>query len=153
MRCAHAEQGLSLMNVTLSSRTHSRWNVFLHLNTYRPHRDARKIVVGDLTHDGVAETVVVHTIESQGGSNNYTQYLAVFARHGGKLSVVTHAEVGGKSVRSVELASIEDDAIRLDTLGYAEGRVVLSEYKGHDALCPRGPGAARTEAWWLARAA
>ncbi len=30
MRCAHAEQGLSLMNVTLSSRTHSRWNVFLH---------------------------------------------------------------------------------------------------------------------------
>jgi len=30
VRCAHAEQGLSLMNVTLSSRTHSRWNVFLH---------------------------------------------------------------------------------------------------------------------------
>jgi hypothetical protein len=82
------------------------------------YREARKVAVGDLTHDGVPETVVLYTIEGQGGSNLYIQYLAVFSRQKGKLSAVTRAEVGGKSARSVELRSVEDDAILLDTLGY-----------------------------------
>jgi hypothetical protein len=82
------------------------------------YRDARKVGGGDLTHDSAAETVVLYTIEGQLGSNNYVQYLTVFAREGGRLSPVATAEVGGKSVRSVELRSIEVSAIDLDTLSY-----------------------------------
>jgi len=82
------------------------------------YREARKVVVGDLTHDGVPETVVLYTIEGQGGTNLHIQYLAVFSRQRGKLSAVTHADVGGKSVRSVELRSVEHNAILLETMGY-----------------------------------
>lgn len=82
------------------------------------YRDARKVVAGDLTHDGAPETVVLYTIESQGGSNLYIQYLAIFVRHSGKLSPLTHVEVGGKSVRSVELRSVEGNSILLDTMSY-----------------------------------
>lgn len=82
------------------------------------YREARKVVAGDLTHDGTPETVVLYTIESQGGRNLYIQYLAVFARRNGKLSPLAHVEVGGKSVRSVELTSIENNSIVLDTMSY-----------------------------------
>ena len=82
------------------------------------YRDARKIVSGDLTNDGTLEILVLYTIESQGGRNLYIQYLAVFARRKGKLSPLTHTEVGGKSVRSVELKSVEDNSIVLDTMSY-----------------------------------
>lgn len=89
-----------------------------HRERGEEYPEARKVVVGDLTHDGTPETVVLYTIESQGGRNLYIQYLAVFSRRNGKLSAITHAEVGGKSVRSVELASIENNWILLDTMSY-----------------------------------
>jgi len=82
------------------------------------YRSARKVVIGDLTRDSAAETVVLYTIEGQLGSNNYVQYLTVFAREGGRLSPVATAKVGGKSERSVDLRSIEASAIELDTLSY-----------------------------------
>src|ERR1041385_8478333 len=66
------------------------------------YSEARKVVSGDLTHDGQPETVVLYTIEGQGGSNLHIQYLAVFARRNGKLSPLTHMDVGGKSTRGVE---------------------------------------------------
>lgn len=80
--------------------------------------DARKVLTGDLTHDGQPETVVLYTIEGQGGSNLHIQYLAVFVRRKGKLSLLTHADVGGKSTRGVELTSIENNSILLGTLNY-----------------------------------
>jgi len=52
------------------------------------------------------------------GGNLYIQYLAVFVRRNGNLSLLTHIEAGGKSVRSVELKSIENNAILLDTMSY-----------------------------------
>jgi len=82
------------------------------------YREARKGVTGDLTHDGVPETVVLYTIEGQHGSNLHIQYLAVFVRREGKLTPLTHADVGGKSARGVELTSIEENSILLDTLDY-----------------------------------
>ena len=82
------------------------------------YREARKVVTGDLTHDGQPETVVLYTIEGQGGSNLHIQYLAVFARRNGKLSPLTRIDVGGKSTRGVELVSVENDSIMLDTLNY-----------------------------------
>jgi hypothetical protein len=82
------------------------------------YQDARKVVSGDLTHDGQPETVVLYTIEGQGGSNLHIQYLAVFLRRNGKLSPLTHMDVGGKSTRGVELISVENNSILLDTLNY-----------------------------------
>ena len=82
--------------------------------------DARKVVAGDLNGDGVPETVVLYTIESQGGSNNYIQYLAVFARRDGHLVAVTHTPVGGKSRRSVDLGTINNRRVNLETLSYSE---------------------------------
>jgi hypothetical protein len=80
--------------------------------------DARKVVTGDLTHDGQPETVVLYTIEGQGGSNLHIQYLAVFLRRNSKLSPLTHMDVGGKSTRGVELISVKNNSILLDTLNY-----------------------------------
>ena len=80
------------------------------------YEDARKIETGDLNGDGVPETVVLYTIESQGGSNNYIQYLAVFARRDGQLVAVTHTPVGGKSRRSVDLGTVNNRRVTLETL-------------------------------------
>jgi hypothetical protein len=81
--------------------------------------DARAIVLGDVNHDGIADVVVLYTIEGQGGGNNYVQYLAVFLRRSTKLVGISHASVGGKSSRSVELTTITNNEIRLQTLSYA----------------------------------
>lgn len=82
------------------------------------YREARKVVNGDLNNDSIAETIVLYTIESQRGSNNYVQYLAVFVRRSGALLPLTRTAVGGKSRRSVEDVSIEHNAIQLSTLDY-----------------------------------
>jgi hypothetical protein len=84
------------------------------------YEDARKIETGDLNGDAVPETVVLYTIESQGGSNNYIQYLAVFARRDGHLVAVTHTPVGGKSRRSVDLDTVNNRRVDLKTLSYAQ---------------------------------
>lgn len=83
------------------------------------YRGARKIVVGNLTGDAAAQTVVLYTIEGQNGSNDYVQYLAVFAHRPNGLTALTHAAAGGKSERAVELSGIANGAIVLTTLGYA----------------------------------
>jgi hypothetical protein len=82
------------------------------------YREVRKVVVGDVTHDGVAETIVLYTIEGQGGTNLHIQYLAVFTRHQGKLSALTYTELRGKSLGSAELTSVEDNSILLNTMSY-----------------------------------
>ena len=98
------------------------------------YREARKVVVGDLTHDGVPETVVLYTIEGQRGTNRSIQYVAVFARRNGNLTPLRHAEMGSKSVAAVKLQSVENDAIVLDTLSYGP----------KDAnCCPSIPGTTR----------
>lgn len=80
----------------------------------------RKVLTGDLNHDGVADAAVLFTIEGQNGSNNYVQYLAVFLRRNGRLVYAAHAAVGGKNRRSIELDSIKDNVIFLDTTAYAK---------------------------------
>src|SRR5262245_13832590 len=82
------------------------------------YREARKVVTGDLTHDGEPETVLLYTIEGQRGSNLHIQYLAVFVRRNGKLSPLTHVDVGGKSTRGIELTYVENNSILLTTLNY-----------------------------------
>jgi len=78
----------------------------------------RKTIDGDLNHDGVADVAVLYTIEGQGGSNNYIQYLAVFLRKNGKLVYAAHREVGGKNNRGMEITSIKDNAMLFDTTAY-----------------------------------
>ena len=98
------------------------------------YREARKTIIGDLTHDGVPETVVLYTIEGQRGTNRSLQYLAVFARRNGKLMPLTRAEMGSKSVATVDLRSVENGTIVLGTLSYGP----------KDAnCCPSVPGTTR----------
>jgi len=80
----------------------------------------RKLITGDLNHDGVPDLAVLFTIEGQNGTNNYVQYLAVFLRKSGHLVYAAHMPVGGKNRRSMDLISIRDNVIFLDTTAYAK---------------------------------
>ena len=80
----------------------------------------RKTIEGDLNHDGAADVAVLYTIEGQGGSNNYIQYLAVFVRKKTGLVFAARTPVGGKNRRGMELTSIKDNVIYFDTTGYAD---------------------------------
>ena len=80
----------------------------------------RKIVTGDLNRDGAPDAAVLFTIEGQNGTNNYIQYLAVFLRKKGRLVFAAIQPVGGKNRRAIELTSIKDNVIFLDTTGYAK---------------------------------
>ena len=97
--------------------------------------DARKVVNGDLDKDGVAETVVLYTIEGQNGSNNHVQYLAVFTRANRQLVHLTHTSIGSKSYRDVELDSVTNGLINLTTNSFA---------KNDPACCPTVKG----KAWY-----
>lgn len=97
--------------------------------------DARKVVAGDLDRDGVAETVVLYTIEGQNGSNNHVQYLAVFTRANRQLVHLTHTSIGSKTYRDVELDSITNGLINLTTNSFA---------KNDPACCPTLKG----KAWY-----
>ncbi|HSQ22964.1 MAG TPA: hypothetical protein VLN44_01055 [Pyrinomonadaceae bacterium] len=78
----------------------------------------RKTIEGDLNHDGAADVAVLYTIEGQGGSNNYIQYLAVFVRKKGNLVPAARQAVGGKNHREIEITSIKDNAMFFDTTAY-----------------------------------
>lgn len=80
----------------------------------------RKTIEGDLNHDGSADVAVLYTIEGQGGSNNYIQYLAVFVRKKAGLVFAARTPVGGKNRRSMELTSIKDNVLNFDTTGYTD---------------------------------
>lgn len=83
------------------------------------YEDARKVVTGDLNHDGVPDTAVLYTIEGMDGSNNYIQYLAVFLQTKKGLVYAAHEPVGGKNHRDVDLTSISNGLINLNTVNYA----------------------------------
>lgn len=96
--------------------------------------DARKVVTGDLSGDGIAETAVVYTIEGQDGTNNHIQYLAVFKRVDEQLVPITHVSVGGKNYRDVDLEEIVNGLIKLTTTSYK---------KTDPSCCPTLKGSAR----------
>jgi hypothetical protein len=80
----------------------------------------RKVLTGDLNRDGVADTAVLYTIEGQNGTNNYIQYLAVFISRKGRLVYASRTAAGGKNRRALELTSIKDNVIFLDTTDYGK---------------------------------
>jgi len=80
--------------------------------------EARKLITGDLNHDGVPDLAVLYTIEGQNGTNDHVQYLAAFLRTKSKLLAATHTVVGGKMNRDVELESIKNNVILCNTLSY-----------------------------------
>ena len=82
--------------------------------------DVRETIEGDLNHDGTADVAVLYTIESQGGSNNYVQYLAVFVRKKTGLVFAARTAAGGKNRRSIDLTSIKDNVMYFDTTGYTD---------------------------------
>ena len=97
------------------------------------------MLTGDLSHDGIPEMIALYTIDGQRGANLHIQYLAVFVRKDGKLVLFTRAEVGGKGSCSVEMVSIQDSVIRLDTLDYGpQEAACCPSQKGHTSYVLTG---------------
>src|SRR5262245_60531141 len=95
------------------------------------YREARRMVSGDLNHDGQADLAVQYTLESMGGSNDYHFYLAVFLKQRGQYVYAASRQVGGKRQREVTLQAIKDGKVLFDTL----------EYEPQDpSCCPSKPG-------------
>jgi hypothetical protein len=95
------------------------------------YKEARKVLEGDVNHDGVADVVVLYTVEALHG-NGYEQDLAVFVRTNGKLVATANAIIGGKMSRSVDLVSIAENTIKLDTLNYGpKDPACCPTVKGH----------------------
>ena len=69
-----------------------------------------------------AAAVVVFTLEGAGGGNNYSQYLAVFWKHGNQYVYCCSRHVGGKGIRSVERVSLPGASIRLGGKDYVPGK-------------------------------
>jgi hypothetical protein len=78
----------------------------------------RKTIEGDLNHDGESDVAVLYTIEGQGGSNNYIQYLAVFVRRKTGLVFAARTPVGGKNRRAIEFISIKNNTMFFETTAY-----------------------------------
>lgn len=97
-------------------------------------RDKRLGCEGDLNGDGKPDAVVVYTIESGGGGNDWTQYATVLTATPQGYAATLPKEVGGKSVRAVDGCSVKDGVIEL----------ALKEYAPTDAsCCPSKTGRAR----------
>ena len=95
------------------------------------YREARRMVSGDLNHDGQADLAVQYTLESMGGSNDYHFYVAVFLNQQGHYVYAASRQVGGKRQRDVTLQAIKDGKVLCDTL----------KYKPQDpSCCPSQPG-------------
>jgi hypothetical protein len=95
---------------------------------------ARKTLLAGVDGGNIADLVVLFTLEGFHGGNNHRQYLAVFLRHGKSYRYAVHGGVGGKLNRSVDLASVTNGTINLDT----------KEYRKNDpACCPTRNGKTR----------
>jgi hypothetical protein len=98
------------------------------------YSEARKVMHGDVNHDGKPDLVVLYTLEGFSGSNGHLQYLAVFLAQGKTFKYSTRSAVGGKFGRDVSLKSIAGQTINVDTM----------EYRSNDpACCPSRKGKAR----------
>jgi len=95
------------------------------------YQEARRVVSGDLNHDGQEDLAVQYTLESMGGSNVYRFYLAVFLKQRGQYVYTASRQIGGKLQRDVTLQTIKDGKVLFDTL----------EYEPRDpSCCPSKPG-------------
>jgi len=95
------------------------------------YQEARHVVSGDLNHDGQADLAVQYTVESMGGGNGYSLYLAVFLNQRGHYVYAASRQVGGKLQRDVTLQAIKDGKVLFDTLGYEPQ---------DPSCCPSKPG-------------
>jgi hypothetical protein len=82
------------------------------------YKAGRQIVTGDLNGDGTPDLAVLYTLERTRGGYVYDQYLAVFLSVDGKYVYKAHRRVGGRFVRSMDLKSIENGSVLLDTMEY-----------------------------------
>lgn len=88
-------------------------------NNAEEYKDARRIIRADLNRDGKKDVIILYTLESFGGNNNYLQYLAIFIeKRNGKFQYAANKIIGGKNQRVVELASVRNGRINFDTLDY-----------------------------------
>lgn len=89
---------------------------------------------GDLNGDGKPDAVVVYTIESGGGGNDWTQYATVLTVTPQGYGATLPKEVGGKSLRAIDGCSVKDGVLELALEGYAPTDA---------SCCPSQPGRVR----------
>lgn len=83
------------------------------------YQGARKIIYADVNKDGRKDAVVLYTLESFDGRNNYIQYLAIFVKNkNGSLENAKVEIIGGKNNRDVFLESVVNEKINLKTMNY-----------------------------------
>lgn len=82
------------------------------------YADARVILRGDVNGDGKSDLVAQYTLEGFDGSNNFSQYLAVFLNNGKGFRYAAQTVVGGKNKRSMTLNSIKAGKINFEALEY-----------------------------------
>jgi hypothetical protein len=83
------------------------------------YEEARKIIYADLNKDEKKDAVVLYTLESFNGNNNYIQYLAIFVKNRSGIIISTKREIiGGHNNRGVYLDSVTNGKINLSTLNY-----------------------------------
>lgn len=96
--------------------------------------DARKVLRGDINGDKKTDLVILYTLEGFNGSNNYLQYLAVFLGTGKSFRYAAKEVVGGHAGRNIELKSIINRRINLNT---------MDPRRNDPACCPSKPGKTR----------
>jgi len=94
-------------------------------------KEARRFCEGDVDGDGQPDAVVVYTIESVGGGNDWNQYMAVLSPQGGTYRASATRKVGGKGERGVEQCTIAPGFIDLAFKSYGPADA---------ACCPSVPG-------------
>jgi hypothetical protein len=77
----------------------------------------KSYIEGDLNQDGSMEVIILFTVEAVGGGgNNYSQYLLILYEIQSKDSFeVISLEVGGKTSRNLELSSVSDGVLVLNS--------------------------------------
>ena len=104
-------------------------------NKAHEYKEARKIIYADLNNDRKKEAIILYTLESFDGNNDFKQYLAIFTKtRSGASRIVDHKIIGGKGNRKVDLQSVKNGNIHISTLNYLPT----------DGLCcPSGKGISR----------
>ena len=84
------------------------------------YRKVRQYHMLDIDGDGVKDTIVLFTIESFGGGNNYHFYMAVLRRIGEQFSFLDVIEIGREGRRHIDFndVSIKDGNIVVGTREY-----------------------------------
>ena len=84
----------------------------------KEYKYARKILRADVNADGKEDLIVLYMLSGFKTGIGYVQYLAVFLKYGESFRYADSKPVSGIIEKSIELDSVKNETIRLETLEY-----------------------------------